>query len=367
MRHSLSMLDQTRRISNVKAVASTFLALVGRAFVRDRVPLGIALAVWLICAWLLVQKGLQPVRIGSIQNNLTLYTYTIAGVLVAKMVAITVADRPEFPLRHIHQRLIEENWWERLASNIPMFLALAAFMPMFSAMKSAIPLFTEFDWDETFIAWDIALHGTDPWRLLQPIIGYPPVTFVLSSLYQIWLLLIYFGCVFFCLFVPDARLRLRYFTSYFLMWSILGIAGAQYFASIGPCFLLTLEGDPRFLELMGYLYTVDTDWPLVSLRVQEILIRAYHVENHELGSGITAMPSMHVALAFLFAIAIFKHRRVIGWIFGAYAVVILITSVHLGFHYAVDGYASILGVLVIWWLSGVLIRKEPRAPEANNG
>ena len=38
-------------------------------------------------------------------------------------------------------------------------------------------------------------------------------------------------------------------------------------------------------------------------------------------------------------------------------VVILIGSVHLAYHYAVDGYFSILGTMAIWMVSGVLARR----------
>jgi hypothetical protein len=36
-------------------------------------------------------------------------------------------------------------------------------------------------------------------------------------------------------------------------------------------------------------------------------------------------------------------------------VLIMIGSVHLGWHYAVDGYASVLTIPLIWKLSGMIV------------
>jgi hypothetical protein len=33
--------------------------------------------------------------------------------------------------------------------------------------------------------------------------------------------------------------------------------------------------------------------------------------------------------------------------------------VHLGWHYAIDGYAGILGAWLLWWLCGRLVRWPP--------
>ena len=56
-------------------------------------------------------------------------------------------------------------------------------------------------------------------------------------------------------------------------------------------------------------------------------------------------------------------RRWPGRLFALYGLIILLGSVHLGWHYAVDGYVSILAVPMLWWLSGVLVRRL-RLPRA---
>lgn len=82
------------------------------------------------------------------------------------------------------------------------------------------------------------------------------------------------------------------------------------------------------------------------------------------------MPSMHNASAALFALAFFQVNRKIGWFFTVYAAVILVGSVHLGWHYAIDGYAGIAIAALSWWLAGHLARwfaSRPATRRFNDG
>lgn len=74
--------------------------------------------------------------------------------------------------------------------------------------------------------------------------------------------------------------------------------------------------------------------------------------------GISAMPSLHVATAVLFALTAWRIHWVLGVLFWFYALVIQMGSVHLGWHYAVDGYVGATVALVIWW--GVARVGEPK-------
>jgi hypothetical protein len=72
------------------------------------------------------------------------------------------------------------------------------------------------------------------------------------------------------------------------------------------------------------------------------------------GGGVSAFPSLHVALPLLGACAAWPRMRWLAWGLLGYAIVLWIGTVHLGWHYAVDGEASALLIYPIWWLSGWL-------------
>ena len=63
---------------------------------------------------------------------------------------------------------------------------------------------------------------------------------------------------------------------------------------------------------------------------------------------------MHVAMAFLFWLGIRKVSRVAGWFFFAFLIAIWIGSVHLAYHYAVDGLVSVIATAIIWKASGAI-------------
>jgi hypothetical protein len=107
---------------------------------------------------------------------------------------------------------------------------------------------------------------------------------------------------------------------------------------------------------MARLQAIDAVRPLHALRLQEALWTSYLTGGGGLVSGISAMPSMHVAMPALFAVAAWRRARALAMALWVYTAVIVVGSVHLGWHYAVDGYASILLVFPIWWVAGVVAR-----------
>ena len=71
-----------------------------------------------------------------------------------------------------------------------------------------------------------------------------------------------------------------------------------------------------------------------------------------LGGGISAMPSMHIVLAFLWVLPVWHLNRVLGAIITFYALIIWIGSVHLGWHYFVDGLVGVAVLGPIWYAAG---------------
>lgn len=88
---------------------------------------------------------------------------------------------------------------------------------------------------------------------------------------------------------------------------------------------------------------------------QEYLWTLYQSGTIGLGSGISAFPSMHVALATVVALYAWEWSRKLGFVAWVYVAFILCSSVYLGWHYAIDGYASIVVVSGLYWALRVLM------------
>ena len=303
----------------------------------------------------------QPLDSGL--ANILFYFSNFPLVLLVHYVVLLFIYKPESPFRFVYQSKAIRAFLPQLGAALVVIAALSLFMPAFTAVKSAIPLFNEYDWDATFVAWDVALHGQDAWRVLQPVLGYPLFTSILSYLYHAWFMLIYIGPICVALYVVDRELRLRFFFGFLLTWTIVGMIGAVVFASVGPVFLEPIIGNDRFAEQMAYLNAANEQHIVLVLEVQRMLLEWYQEGDYGLGRGLSAMPSMHVALAMLYFLMARQINRWLGWAFFAFLVIIMIGSVHLAYHYAVDGYVSIVATLAIWWVTKPLARMVLRPRE----
>ena len=304
--------------------------------------------------------------------SLNFYLLAIAAYICGAASYLLIRFRPNEPTKFLLSSPEAVRLWRGIVIGMPPIIALAYFMPSFSLIKSSIPMLNNYDWDQTFIEMDRAIHGTDPWRLLQPVLGFPIITSLLAKAYHAWFMLIYFGSMFFAFLVEDRVLRYRFFFSYFTMWAVGGMAMAVGLASVGPCFLDPVVGNAHFADQMRYLYAANEVFTVDVLEVQEEILVWYDTGAYGLGRGISAMPSMHVALAFLFYLAIRRISKYAGWFFGLFALVIQIASVHLAYHYAVDGYVSIILVALIWWVMGkvtplILSKVDEENSHAANG
>ncbi|WP_139134828.1 phosphatase PAP2 family protein [Magnetovibrio blakemorei] len=253
------------------------------------------------------------------------------------------------------------------AAYIPVLL-LPLFSSVFTSFKISIPEIVPFAWDQTLMRADLALHGgVHPWQLLQPVLGHPLVTSALSYLYNFWHGMI--CVVYWQMFRLEKRaLRMQFLISFVLTWAILGSLGALLFSSAGPCYYgYIVDGPNPFAEQLAYLQSTQDIFTNRALLGQEYLWRLYQDGKAGLGGGISAMPSLHVAVALLIFLLARSFSRRMAWITGTYVVIIMVGSVHLGWHYAVDGYVALIGAAMAWMAAGWIVRNVvPPAPCPSN-
>ena len=311
----------------------------------------IGCALMALCVGLLAAHGINPGVAGIVAN---------AQIFLMFVIVLACWDagrelyrhRPQSPVTHLKTRYSTPQFRRGVAAGLPMLGVAIVLLPYFSKMKSAIPLFNDYTWDARFIAWDRAIFfGYDAWQVLQPVLGYPVVTALLALLYHLWFLLLYPGVMFFAFAKIDRGVRRQFFLSYVLSWTLVGGLMATMLASVGPCFVGPMFGDTTFDAQMDYLNAANEQVPVMTLRVQGMLLEWYASAKDGLGSGITAMPSMHCAIAFLYWIAMRRISKAWGAFFAAFFFITWISSVHLAYHYAVDGLVSLVAVAAIWKFS----------------
>lgn len=83
-----------------------------------------------------------------------------------------------------------------------------------------------------------------------------------------------------------------------------------------------------------------------------MLLATAALDDPRLGGGISAFPSLHVAIATLNAIYLWRFGGLLRWAGAAFLVVIQLGAVDLAWHYGIDGYASMLATPIIWVVAG---------------
>jgi hypothetical protein len=244
-----------------------------------------------------------------------------------------------------------EGWFsQRLVTYLVLLLLLPIFFWSFAAWKSYIPIFVPFRWDPALAVLDRRLHGGDPYRLLA-FLERPSVTLLLDRIYFSWNYLLVILVLWHGWF--GTRLsRARFWLAFVLTWILLGTVVATAISSAGPCFYLRVTRHPGpYQALMDYLASVRGLGIFVA---QDYLWSAHEARRVVFGGGISAFPSLHIAIPVLAACAAWGRHRLAAWAFIGFAVLIWIGSILLAWHYALDGEASAILVPGIWWLSGRL-------------
>jgi hypothetical protein len=216
----------------------------------------------------------------------------------------------------------------------------------FTTFKVSIPQFVPFYADMLFADIDAALHFGNPGEWAHAIVpGW--AQYPLGYLYgPIWFVL-WFGLLAFVALQRDRAFRQRYFWSMALTMCLLGTVAATAFSSVGPIFYDDFVDAERFALLQQAISeSAIGDY---MAQASGYLLANFEAGTGAAGTGISAMPSMHLAIVTLNACMLTSLNRQVGIVAWIYVALIQLGSVYLGWHYAIDGYFSIAVVCVIWW------------------
>lgn len=342
----------------------------GRAFRYYRFLLGPCVAYVVICFGMLAmyRPELLSDTFLDIFNFMTGSLIMFFAALAIYVVGYLVKHRPARPLTDLVKALRSEHLKD---DNIPFiiipWLTMAVVITFFVKMKILIPTINPFYLDLAAHDLDKWLHfGSHPWEWLAPITNIPDITYILHRNYYVWFPAIYITFYWQVCTVRNPKLRLQFILSFVGVWVIIGTGLATALSSVGPIYFDRIAGgnSTSYAGAMAYLEALNAKEPLLTIEVREQLWNSYLgiVENRYV-RGISAMPSVHVAMAFLLLLLGWSKHWAIGTAYTVFGVMIAIASVSLLWHYAIDGYISILAVGLIWWGAGKLAERSVASDE----
>ncbi|WP_062013326.1 phosphatase PAP2 family protein [Aureimonas sp. AU4] len=321
-----------------------------RADLRRDAPIHVLILSYAAIVWPLIGARLLDWMRPLAEQGVQFVALFLATAVVLRLVVYVTRLHPVSPIRQLAADAgegLRSGLWSRW---IPLAFTTSVFIFCFTQFKGGIPaLAGGFHWDAAFAEMDRTLHfGRQPWEWLQPVLGWPLVTFVINVNYNMWFFFMW--CMFFAFAVRPAgeRGRTRFFLAFFLTWMVAGSLLALVFSSAGPCYFgFVAAGENPYAGLMAYLHEAGTRFPLWALDVQDMLWADYRSGSGDF--GISAMPSLHNAMALLMVLAARDlHPRLRPWLV-VHMILVFLGSIHLGWHYAVDAYASFAVTALIWF------------------
>jgi len=280
------------------------------------------------------------------------------GAAIIGAIWYLLTPRSERSLGRAARWIAAMPWAEIVLLRIPLafgFTLLLGFLHL--SFKVNIAKFEPYAWDHFFAWLDRALFlGHDPWTLSHALMPDLLATMILDMFYMLWFLVMQVSITAVALMPLRSPLRLTFLTAYGLNWVMAGVVLAIAFASGGPVYMEGMAGDTTFRPLTDLLARQSTVEPIMALEAQRLLWEGY-VNPEVAPVGISAFPSMHVAIAVTCACLGFAVSRVTGIILTGFAAAIFVGSIHLGWHYAVDGIFAAPMALLFWRLGGFVARR----------
>ena len=230
----------------------------------------------------------------------------------------------------------------RIAGILIGFLLIGLQGGALTWLKVMLPITQGFWADLPLAAADRMLFGKDPWIISHDLFG--PISGLIDRVYVTWAP-VKFATVVALILMVSSPLKSRAMLAYFLTISTCCLLQFAM-PSAGPVFYAHLGLGEQFAAMPVEPWVASA---------RDYLWADYLAGGGMPGGGISAMPSVHVAMTLWVALvlrAYFPRLQLLGWL---YFSAILVGSVHLGWHYALDGIASIAIAVVAWAIAPIFL------------
>lgn len=236
----------------------------------------------------------------------------------------------------------------RLRRVFPMLLACGLMFSAFTFTKNHLSAIVPFYADQALADLDAALHlGHDPWVLTHRLESDLLSTVAGWAYQDFWLVPAMFLPAILPLVDADEGRIIRFCQLYLVTWIFLGNILALTVMSAGPVYYDRLLGTDRFAGLDAGLAGLGL--PGV-INLQNFLWANYQSGNLVSGAGISAFPSVHIGMVTVWALYIAERFPRLLPLSVLLVAAYTFFSVYLGWHYAIDGYASTLILVLCWHL-----------------
>ena len=215
-----------------------------------------------------------------------------------------------------------------------------------------------FSLDAHLASVDHSVLGTDAWQLTHAWLPSPWATQVIDIIYHPLFFPMTVGIALCSYMAPQSEVRFRYLLGYTLLWSVVGSMFAFLMPSAGPCFDHFFHGSEVDFSALtdliarqnAYLHSVGAPG-LTSPAYQQHLLSLFGSTDIALGGGISANPSLHNGMTALFVCAAISWDKRLAFVMIPYSLIIWFGSVHLGWHYAIDGVVGYLLATACWMMT----------------
>lgn len=275
----------------------------------------------------------------------------LAGALVREV--WRMARRGEaHPTRALYAKIAERR--TEILTYAAGFQLVALQVAALTWLKEMLPLAVPFWADPPLARLDFILFGGDPARFLRWAVR------LIEPIYLSWGS-VKFATLIVLLSLPASVGKSRALIAYFLTVGVAGVCGQFLISSAGPLFYQRLGFGDLYAPLVNDLQTVAP----TTVAIADYLWSTYSAGATKIGGGISAMPSIHVAVALWILFVTRQFAPKLLWLAFAYWLVIFLGSFALGWHYVSDAVVGSLAALAAWKAAGAWLSQPHKAPRSS--